>query len=181
LSAGAAPYNPSSFDAGTEPALPSAGLFPNSITWDATVRFNEVLGQLPSAEVDLSVDVRLTSLNVASTTDLSFTDSIRVFLSRQEDLDGGTARQVGNNAVAACTVAGSSMLVATYDRPGDGPSGPAVTLVNLVSDMNLFECLRDAPAIFSVTMGFRPGWYPAIDAPLSLATCVSAQSHASYP
>jgi hypothetical protein len=177
----AAAYDLSAFDAGAEAALPETGISSGSVTWSAIMRFNDVLGQLPGAAVDLSLDVRLTTVNLASTTDLSFTDSIRVLLSRQENLDGGTGRQGGNPGTSACRIAGSSMLVATYDRQTDEPSGNAITLVNLVSDMNLFECMKDTPAIFWVTMAFRPGSYPALDAPLTLSTCVSATSHVSYP
>jgi len=177
-------------DAG--PTLPDAGVFPSSMAWEATLRFNDVLAQLPSSAVDVSVDVRLTSVNLTSTTDLSFIHSMRVFLSRQQTgpgrasaasdlvMDAGSSGDVTSGS-SGCRAAGSSILVATYDHEVGGPSGAIIALVNVAPDMNLFDCLKDAPAKFSVTMAFQPGSYPATDAPLSLSTCMGAQSHVSYP
>jgi hypothetical protein len=186
-----AAYAPLALDAGAGLALPDAGILQGSVTWEATMKFNDVLAQLPSAAVDVSVDVRLTSVSLTSTIDLSFIKSMRVSLSREQDAlgRGSTTRdQVadagGGDAVAGdsgCREAGSSILVASYDNLAGGTSGAIIDLVNVVPEMNLFDCIKDTPAKFSVTMAFQAGSYPATDAPLPLSTCIGAQSHVSYP
>jgi hypothetical protein len=178
-------------DAGELPSAADPGLLQNAITWSSAMRFNEVLRQLPNAAIDTSLDVRLGSINVASTTGLSFVDSVRVSLSRDwKPLSGDHAATAEADAGAAeavaiggpgCNTAGSRFLVARYDRETDGISGNTIALVNLAAEMNLFDCMKDAPALFSVSMAFQPGSYPDVDAPLTLSTCVGAQGHASYP
>ena len=188
----AATFSPFVLDSGAGLALPDAGILPSSITWEATMKFNEVLAQLPSAAIKVSVDVRLTSVSLTSTTDLSFIKSMRVFLSREQDALG-RGRTASNEVVDAgsggglaagvsgCQAVGSSILVAKYDNEAGEPSGAIIDLLNVAPEMNLFDCIKDTPAIFSVTMVFQPGSYPATDAPLTLSTCIGAQSHVNYP
>jgi hypothetical protein len=53
--------------------------------------------------------------------------------------------------------------------------------VNLVPEVNLFTCLKTAPADFVVAMQMEPLAYPMGDVPLTLSTCVGARTTASYP
>ena len=187
-----AAYGPFSMDAGTGFALPDAGILPSSTTWEAIMKFNDVLAQLPTAAVSMSVDVRLTSVSLTSTTDLSFIQSMRVFLSREQDALGRastTSDQVADAGsgddvaagVSGCKAVGSSLLVASYDNLTGGTSGAIIDLVNVAPQMNLFDCIKDTPAKFSVKMAFQGGSYPASEVPLTLSTCVGAKSHVSYP
>ena len=164
-------YAPFSLDAGAGLTLPDAGILPSSTTWEAIMKFNDVLAQLPNAAVHMSVDVRLTSVNLTSTTDLSFIKSMFVFLSREQNGLG----------IAGCRTLGSSVLVARYDNEAGGASGAVIDLVNVAPEMNLFDCIKDTPAKFSVTMAFNAGSYPTTEVPLTLSTCIGAQSHVSYP
>ena len=184
-------YAPFSLDAGAGLTLPDAGILPSSTTWEAIMKFNDVLAQLPNAAVHMSADVRLTSVNLTSTTDLSFIKSMFVFLSREQNgLGSGSAATnlvdagSGGDVVAGiadCRTLGSSVLVARYDNEAGGASGAVIDLVNVAPEMNLFDCMKDTPAKFSVTMAFHAGSYPATDVPLTLSTCIGAQSHVSYP
>jgi hypothetical protein len=160
------------------------------LSWKETMNFNDVLAQLPSEALNTSVDVRLNAVQLSSTTDLNFTDSIRVFLSRQRKgsdagsttsdsiVSGGTSSETAPNG-SSCRILGSNILVARYDRESDGPVGASIDLADLLPETNIFDCMKDAPVLFEVTMAFRPGFYPAIDAPLTLSTCIGAQG--SYP
>lgn len=175
----AAAYGSYSLDGGTENAaglLADAASIPNSMDWDATLRFNDVIAQLPSSAVNVSLDVRLTSVTLSSTMDLSFITGLRVFLSRaQVSTDGGSSTSHSD-----CWDRISTDPVASYDSP-TASSGPSIDLVNLVPEINLFDCIKDVPARFLVTMAMQPSAYQTSDVPLTLSTCVGAQTTATYP
>jgi hypothetical protein len=150
---------------------------PTSIDWDATLRFNDVIAQLPSTTVNVSLEVRLASVTLSGPTDLSFIGGLRVFLSRaQVSPDGGSSA----TGQSDCWDRISTDPVASYDGPTTS-SGPSIELVNLVPDVNLFDCIKDMPAKFLVAMAIQPAGYPTSEVPLTLSTCVGAQTTATYP
>ena len=168
-----------SLDAGQSlAALPTldASAIPSSIDWTASFEFNEVIAQLPSSAVSVSLDVRLNSITLSSTTDLSFITGVQVFLSRAQSSppDGG------HSGYAECFDRLSTNPVATFDSQM-GSNGASIALVNLVPEVNLFDCLKAAPAKLLVVMAIQPSTYPTVDVPLTLSTCVGAQSTATYP
>ena len=174
----ASAYGSSALDAGADGGVvpvPDAAAMPSSIDWEATLRFNDVVAQLPSGVLDISLDVRLTSVTLSSVLDLAFITGMRVFLGRPK-----TATADGGRSLPECWSRISTSPIAVYGRP-IAPSGAAISLVNLVPEINLYNCLKDAPARFLVAMDIEPLSYPTSDVPLTLSTCVSAQTTASYP
>ena len=165
-------------------SIPDADIPSASIEWEAEMKFNEVLKQLPSAAANMSANVRLASVNLTSTTDLSFVDSVDVFLSHgQARADSGASTIVdgGSPATLPCKAAGSSLRVAYFRSPDAGVGGSTLNLVTVDPALNLFDCMKDDPSKFDVKMTFHPGAYPATTTPLTLSTCIGAQAHASYP
>ncbi|MGB8294529.1 MAG: hypothetical protein WCG85_03815 [Polyangia bacterium] len=164
--------------AGNSPTIPT-------LEWIAEIDFNSVLAQLPSAAAGLSADVRLASVTLASTTSLDFVDSIEVSMSHgtasasgsassdEESVDGGTG--------PACRQAGPSVRVAYYQRIESSIAGPTIALIMVNPDLNMFDCMKDEPTNLDVKLTSRPGSAPANDAPLTLGTCIGAETHASYP
>jgi hypothetical protein len=171
----------SAFDGGTRldgSSPPDAATLPASLEWEVTLRFNDVVAQLPTAAVDISLDLRLASVALSSTSDLSFITDLRVFLRRTQSIGDGGARS--SAAASTCWSQVSNNPIAVYQGQ-TAPSGPTINLVSLVPDINLFECVRDKPVKFLVDMGIEPSMYPPLDVPLSLSTCIGARSGATYP
>lgn len=159
------------------------------IEWGAEMEFNRVLAQLPSAVASLSAEVRLSSVTVASTTSLDFIDSLEVLMNRGAS---STTRSVAGNSTSAtpiadggpgdfCREAGSTLRVAYFQRQEDSSPGPTIALVMVNPELNVFDCLKDAPAKFQVKLTPRMGYAPATDAPLTLGTCIGANTHARFP
>jgi hypothetical protein len=171
----------SAFDGGAQldaSPSPDAATLPTSLEWEATLRFNDVVAQLPTAAVDISLDLRLTSVALSSTSDLSFVTDLRVFLRRTQSTADGGARS--STPVPACWSQLSNNPIAIYQGQ-IVPTGPTINLVSLVPDINLFDCVKDRPAKFVVDMGIEPSLYPTLDVPLTLSTCIGARSGATYP
>lgn len=169
-----------SWDAGTvldASPVPDAPTVQPSMQWDTILRFNDVIDQLPSTAVSISLDVRLTSVTLSSTRDLSFITDLRVFLTHvQAPVDGGRT----STSISSCWDRISSNPIASYQSQA-APIGPTIDLVNLVPTINLFDCIKDRPAKLVVDMGIEPSMYPPLDVPMTLSTCVGAQSTTSYP
>jgi hypothetical protein len=182
---GSASLVPAGLDA-TVPALPTvdggmlldgsaaqdAATIPRSMPWEVTLRFNDVVKQLPTEAVSISLDVRLTSVTLSSTTDLSFITDLQVFLSRTQSFPDG-----GQTSTSDCWNRISTNPIASYQGQAV-PVGGAINLVSLVPDINLFDCIKDKPARFLVQMGVEPSMYPTLDVPLVFSTCVGAQTSA---
>jgi len=179
-------------DAGAVLSVPDASIPAPLIEWVAELRFNEVLGQLPSAAAGVSANVRLGAVSLASTTDLEFIDSVDVVLSHgRAPVDGGAEGNEEPDAgvdagespnTPPCKAAGVGLLVAHFRRTdGVGFSGTSISLVVVDPKLNLFDCLKDEPGNFDVKMTLHQGAYPASDAPLSLDTCIAAEADLDFP
>jgi hypothetical protein len=150
------------------------------VVWESTVRFNDVVAQMPSKAVDISLDIRLLSITLSGTADLSFISGMQLSLRGAPVSTDGGARTTLSKSASECWKKVSGIPVAIYVGQGV-PSGPAVELVSLVPNLNLFDCFKDLPVILSVAMELQPSLVPTTDAQLTLSTCVSAQATASYP
>ena len=153
-------------------AAHDAATIPSSMPWEVTLRFNDVVKQLPTEAVSISLDVRLTSVTLSSTTDLSFITSLQVYLSRTQTFPDG-----GQTSIPDCWNRISTNPIAIYQSQAV-PVGGVISLVSLVPDINLFDCIKDRPAKFLVQMEVEPSMYPSLDVPLSFSTCVGAQTSA---
>jgi len=156
-------------------ALLDAGAIPSFMEWKSTLRFNDVIAQMPTEVLSISLDVRLNAVKLSSPADLSFITSLLVYL-RPAPNPADTTRASQTD----CWSQISANPVASYTSQLD-PSGPTINLVNLVPEVNLFTCLKTAPADFVVAMQMEPLAYPMGDVPLTLSTCVGARTTASYP
>ncbi len=163
---------------------------PLALAWFVEMDFNEVLRELPATAIGLSANVQVSSVRLTSTEDLSFIDSVDVFLGHDglEHDGGGAATEpdgapldAGSSSPLACQAPGSSMQIAYFHRPENFPSSPSIDMVLLNPGLNFFDCMKDAPSRFDVKMTIRPTAYPAADVPLNLGTCIGVQTHASYP
>jgi hypothetical protein len=190
--------NASSYvEAGTRLATLDTGIANSSsdipsLEWVAVMQFNEVLAQLPNSAAGLSAIVRLTSMSLISTADLGFIDTVEVFLSHGSAMtDGGVVASSdaqdpgiadgGSASIPSCKVARSSLLVATFRRSETDTSGTSISLVTINPDLNLFDCMKSEPAQFDVRLTPVLGTYPAADTPLTLSTCIGAETHWGYP
>ena len=176
-------------------ALDAASVPAITADWVAEMPFDEVLSQLPSAAAGLSANVRLSSVNLNSITDLSSIAAVDIFwghgatraaTGRSMDVGANTGEDVvmdaGADAAALrCRTAESSLRVAYFRASEADPSKTSLAMVIVNPDLNLFDCMKDSPTIFDVRMTLAPDVYPAADAPLTLATCVGAQTHVDYP
>jgi hypothetical protein len=167
-------------------AIPGAVGF--NFEWIANMNFNEVLAQWPSSAMSLSANLRLTSIALSSTRDLDFIESLEVLLSHGEARALGGTRTLTMAADAGladdglgCRNAGATLRVASFQRAEGWINGPTVALVVANPELNLFDCMKDEPSQFHVTLRSRPGGVPASDAPLTLGTCIGANTHLSYP
>jgi hypothetical protein len=166
-------------------------------TWGAQLAFNEVLAQLPSAAAGLSADVRLASVALRSTTDLDFIESVEVTMSHEtvskpsaksaNAVDGGVAGGVaggvdgGIDGGTDCRGAGFVVRVAYFRRIEGASNGRTINLTMVAPDMNLFDCMKDAPTRFSIELSPHLGSVSAVDAPLTLGTCIGAATHLRFP
>jgi len=159
------------------------------LVWVAEMEFNQVLAQLPSAAVSLSADVRLTSVTLTSTTALDFIESVDVVMSHgtantegdAPSSSGTSAASVDSGGGLSCKEAGSVLRVAYFRRNGDVAAGSTIDLVIVEPDLNVFDCIKDEPASFEVTLTPHLGLAPATDAPLSFGTCIGAETHTTFP
>jgi len=167
-----------------------AGVSSGIIQWFAEVPFDEAMKQLPSAAFDLSLNVRISSLHLTSTTDLSFVDTVDIFLERPKTrLDGGIPvadsgtepNDDGGLRSSPCGIGSAPLLVASFRRTDVSSSGPDLDLTLSNRDLNLAACMKDAPALFDVRMGIIPTAYPASDVPLVLGSCIAVATHATFP
>jgi hypothetical protein len=159
-------------------ALPSA-------QWVVQMNFNDVLAQLPNAAVGVSADVRLTSVTLRNTTGLDFVDAVAVTLSH------GTATAPlqlasSDDAVDAgsdvgCEMAGSSLLVADFRRSEGDATRNQIDLLMTAAELNIFDCIKREPTLFTVKLSPRLATLPAADDPLVLGACVGALTKVSYP
>lgn len=142
-----------------------------TVEWVAELSFNEVLKQLPSAAASLSADVRLRSVSLSSTASLDFVESLEVTLGPGGNPGGGPG----------CPTAGTALRIAYFQRAEGAATGSSLDLVLAAPALNLFDCLKDEPSQFHVTLTPRAGSMPTSDVPLALRTCVGAETHVSYP
>jgi hypothetical protein len=159
------------------------------LEWDSEMDFNRVLAQLPSAIASLSAEVRLSSVTLSSTTSLEFIDSLEVQMSSGTS---STTRNAAGNSTSgtaiedggpgsSCREGGSTLRVAYFQRLEDSSQGQTIALVMVNPGLNMFDCLKDAPAQFKVKLIPRLGYAPATDAPLTLGACIGANTHAKLP
>ena len=177
------------FDAG----LPAAAL-----VWTAQMDFSQVLNQLPATGVGLSAQVRVSKTNLSSATDLSFIDSVDVVLLTGNGpggsvdagnptlalvLDAGAiAGSTGPDGGATLCAGGSGAItIASFRGQAGQLTGPSIDLDILAPDLNLFDCLKSAPATLTVTLRSREGAWPTADAPLTLTTCLAASTQVGWP
>jgi hypothetical protein len=172
---------------GSASAAQAALLSPKTIEWNAKLEFNQVLKQLPIRALDLSANVQILSVHMSSSADLAFVDAIDVYLTRQGKkadagtADGGVTLPPVDGGTAACKTVGSTLHVASFRRAEGIAPGPTIGLSILLPDLNIFDCLKDAPASFTVKMDVVPAAFPFADIPLSLGTCMDVQTHVGYP
>jgi hypothetical protein len=151
-----------------------------TVEWVADLSFNEVLKHLPSAAANLSADVRLGSISLTSTSRLDFIESLEVTLSHGAATS--PANGAGNSAGApGCRTAGTAIRVAYFQRGEGAATGSSLELVLVDPALNLFDCMKDEPSRFRVTLNPRAGSMNLGDVPLALRTCVGAETHVSYP
>ena len=73
------------------------------------------------------------------------------------------------------------MRIAYFQRSESGAAGASLDLALVDPALNLFDCMKDEPSRFRVTLTPRAGSMPMTDVPLTLRTCVGAETHVSYP
>jgi hypothetical protein len=152
------------------------------IEWVAEMNFNEVLAQLPSAAMSLTATLHLTSVTLSSVNNLDFIESLDVFLSHGRTPSASPATDMDGGAHAtSCGRAGDVLRVASFERLEGSVTGPVVNLRLAAPDTNLFDCMKDEPSQFRVTLTPHVGSLPATDTPLTLSTCIGAETHLSYP
>jgi hypothetical protein len=159
-----------------------------TVEWVAEMSFNDVLKQLPSVAENLSADVRLGSVSLSGTSSLDFIESLEVSLGHGPATSGASGSGAADGAKAGdesnspgCQAAGTALRIAYFRRGESGAAGPSLDLVLVDPGLNLFDCMKDQPSRFHVTLTPRPGSMPTSDAPLVLRTCVGAETHLSYP
>jgi hypothetical protein len=170
-----------------EGSLPD-GVAP-TVEWVAEMSFNEVLAQLPSVAANLSADVRLGSVSLSGTTSLDFIESLEVSLGHGPATTGASGANAADGTTGGgesddgpgCGAAGTEMLVAYFRRGESGATGTSLDLALVDPGLNLFDCMKDLPSRFHVTLTPRTGSMPTSDTPLVLRTCVGAETHLSYP
>ncbi len=168
----------------------SIGQPPLAVEWVAELDFNQVLKQLPTTAIHLSANVQVSTVNLTSTANLSFIDTVDVFLGRDGTTagagnatpgQGGALLDAGSPTPLACSTSGPSMRIASFQRQQNLASGSSIDMVLLNPELNLFDCMKDAPSRFDVKMTILPTAYPAADVPLTLGSCIGVQTHTSYP
>lgn len=150
--------------------------------WTVEADFDQVLAQVPSAAIDLSAKVRLSAVRLTSTEDLSFLESVEVFLSRGSKVSQSrTATDARALAPSGCKAESPGLPVATFRRPDIRSATPTVEMVIAEPELNLFECMKDAPSLFNLKMVIPAETYPVADTPLTLGACIGVQAQAGYP
>jgi len=177
-------------DAGLE-AFIDGGLLPSQtvvvLDWNTEVKFNAVLGQLPSAAASLSANVRLKSMSLVSSESLEFIDQVVVTMSNGTVFAQGSRTSISDNAnvdasiPSSCTTPGFSLQVASFQRAQDSATGSVIELTRADPDRNIFDCMKDKPTQFDVKLTPRSGYIPATDPTLTLTTCVGATTHVNLP
>lgn len=122
------------------------------------------------------------------TTDLSFVDSVDVFLeppggTRFDASMPATASTLadGGSPVSVCALGAGSIQVARFRRAETAASGLDLPLAVINPAVDLAACMANAPTRFDVRLGIVPTAYPASDVTLSLASCIAVSTHAGYP
>jgi hypothetical protein len=189
---GEAALTPGVPDGGPATAALDAGLPINVIDQVVPMQFNLVLEELPGVLAGLDVDVRLLSIEVIGATDLAFIDAIDIVLfagkkasrangdaaAPAESVDAGVST-VGSDGSLLCDTAG--LPVASYRRPASGAGGTSIALTVTDPTLNLYPCLKSAPANFDLRVTLAPDALPASDVPLNMTTCVNAHVNARWP
>jgi hypothetical protein len=179
-------------DGGPPAAALDAGLPNNVIDQMVPMQFNLVLEELPGVLAGLDVDVRLLSIEVTGATDLAFIDAMDIvlFAGKKASRASGDAEApagsmgaglgtVGSDGGLLCDTAG--LLVASYRSPSSRVGGTSIALTVTDPTLNLYSCLKSAPANFDVRVTLAPDALPASDVPLNVTTCVSAHVNARWP
>jgi hypothetical protein len=102
-------------------------------------------------------------------------------------IDGGPmpilADELPSVQASRCRAGGPGLVVATYRKPATGGAavGKTIELEPTTREANLYACLRDVPAKFTVELGLVPAYVPASDTPVSLKVCINARASASFP
>lgn len=162
-----------------------------TVEWVSILAFNDVLKQMPNGSSADETKVLLTTLALDSTEVLDFVATVDVFINRggkadalvstpPTAMDGGVAVEARSGALP-CEIAGGKLSVAHFQAADETPVGVHLPLGLLAPELNLFNCVKDDPTEFHVTMGFRPGRHPERTTPLTLSTCVSSESHMGFP
>jgi hypothetical protein len=152
------------------------------VDWAVEMDFDEIMAEVPSSTINLAANVQLSSLQLTSTTDLSFLESAEVFLGRRPK-GTRTARSgdAGTPATSNCTAATSGLPIASYHGSGAAFGAATLQMDMAGGALNVFDCMTGAMTVFSLKMSIPAATYPAADTPLALGSCVSLQAHASYP
>jgi hypothetical protein len=182
-------------DGGLAALLPDAGWPSSVIEQVIPMDYNALLKQVPGIAVGMDADVRLTSLKVIGPIDLGFIDEIAVTIFPGNGGKIGTTASL-DPALAAAPVdaglgdtdggAGSScgaagLLVGSYRRLVSGLGGTTAELQIVNPAVNLFSCLKSAPANFDIQIRIAPGELPSADTPLSVTSCMSAHANVELP
>ncbi len=153
-----------------------------AVDWAVELDFDEILAQVPSSTINLAATVQLSSLRLTSTDDLSFLESAEVFLGRRSKGSKVTRpTDASTPATSSCRAATSGSAIASYARGGASFAQTSAEMVIADGAFNVFDCMSGAVTVFSLKMTIPADRYPAADTPLSLASCVHLDAHASYP
>lgn len=147
--------------------------------WDVEMDFDQILDEVPSSTIDLAANVQLSSIHLTSTEALSFLKSVEVFMGRRPK-DLSPSRDAGA-ASLFCQDMTAGMVMARYDRSDATSGASTIEMVTADTDLNLFDCIKDAVLTLTLKMRIPADTYPAEDTPLTLGTCIALQAQASYP
>jgi hypothetical protein len=153
-----------------------------AVDWAVELDFDEILDQVPSSTLNLAANVQISSLQLASTNDLTFLESAEVFIGRRAKSTRTTRTgDAGTPATSNCAAATSGLPIARYYRSGASLGAPALQMAMADGALNVFDCMSGAVTVFSLKMAIPADSYPATDTPLALGSCVSLDAHVSYP